>query len=135
MREGKTVDVKCSTTGSRKPLSKVYVYLCKNGIGMRVRELEKGEDDTIFTIKDVEREDSGIYSCVYTIEKLKLSQVNATGVNLVIIQVYRDGEGRTYFVLYVDGYSIVNVDYMASAVYICTCLSVLHFRRGSSRGP
>lgn len=53
MREGKTVDVKCSTTGTRKPLSKVYVYLCKNGSGMRVRELEKGEDDTIFTIKDV----------------------------------------------------------------------------------
>lgn len=46
-------NVKCSTTGTRKPLSKVYVYLCKNGSGMRVRELEKGEDDTIFTIKDV----------------------------------------------------------------------------------
>lgn len=42
--------------------------------------------------------------CVqHIIEKLKLSQVIATSVNLAIIQIYKEGEGRTYSVLYMDG--------------------------------
>lgn len=55
--EGKTVDVKCR---HQKTVEQGLFYLCKNGSGMRVRELEKGEDDTIFTIKDVKGEDSAI---------------------------------------------------------------------------
>ncbi|XP_038855285.1 neuronal acetylcholine receptor subunit alpha-5 [Salvelinus namaycush] len=53
-----------------------------------MKVLEKGEGDTIFTMKDVTRNDSGTYSCVYTRDKLIPSQVFSTGKDLVAIQVY-----------------------------------------------
>ncbi|XP_071237307.1 uncharacterized protein [Salvelinus alpinus] len=90
--EGVTIDFKCSTTGIREPEDKLHFYLCKNGVGIRIAALEKGEDDTIFTMKNVTREDSGNYSCVYTRDKPVTSQVNSTGENLLVFQV--DGERK-----------------------------------------
>ncbi|XP_029578241.1 uncharacterized protein LOC115167740 [Salmo trutta] len=89
--QGWTVDLKCITTGIPRNWDKVNVYLCKNGFGIRIAALEKGENDTIFTMKDVTREDSGNYICVYTRDKLIPSQVNSTG-DYLVFQVYGDGD-------------------------------------------
>ncbi|XP_029623155.1 uncharacterized protein LOC115203021 isoform X2 [Salmo trutta] len=90
--EGVNVTFKCSTTGIKEPEDKFNFYLCKNGVGIRIMLLEKLVDDAIFTMKDVTREDSGNYSCVYTRDKPVPSQVISTGENLVFFQV--DGEQK-----------------------------------------
>ncbi|XP_020344688.1 uncharacterized protein LOC109895431 [Oncorhynchus kisutch] len=90
--EGVNIHFKCSTTGIRGPEDKLNFYLCKNGVGIRIVLLEKGEDDAIFDMKNVTREDSGNYSCVYTRDKLVPSHLRSTGDNLVVFQV--DGEQK-----------------------------------------
>ncbi|CAB1339484.1 unnamed protein product, partial [Coregonus sp. 'balchen'] len=97
VREGGHIDFKCSTVSLEQHWDKVNVYLYKNGVGMKMKVLEKGEDDTIFTMKDVTKEDSGNYSCVYTRDKLLPDQVKSTGENLVVIQVY--GEEATLLLI------------------------------------
>ena len=91
--EGVNINFKCSTTGIRGPEDKFNFYLCKNGVGIRIALLEKGEDDAIFDMKNVTREDSGNYSCVYTRDKLVPSHLRSTGDNLVVFQV--DGEQKS----------------------------------------
>ncbi|CAB1339520.1 unnamed protein product, partial [Coregonus sp. 'balchen'] len=86
--KGDTLDLKCRISGIKRSWDKVHVYICKNGVGMRMKVLEKGEYDTSFTMKDVTKEDSGNYSCVYTRDKLVPSHVFSSGKNLVAIQVY-----------------------------------------------
>nr|XP_014030874.1 unnamed protein product [Salmo salar] len=90
--EGEKVYFKCSTTGIRGPEDKLHFYLCKNGVGIRIAELEKGENDAIFTMKDVTREDSGNYSCVYTRDTPVHSHLKSTGENLIVFHV--DGEWK-----------------------------------------
>ncbi|CAB1339519.1 unnamed protein product, partial [Coregonus sp. 'balchen'] len=114
--EGGTVDLKCITTGIPRSWDKVHVYLCKNGVGIRIATLEKGEDDTIFTMKDVTREDSGNYSCVYSRDKLVPSQLTSTGENLVVFKV--DGEWK-------EGLKNVGARVAAALVLLFLMLSVL----------
>nr|XP_046205454.1 uncharacterized protein LOC124035783 isoform X4 [Oncorhynchus gorbuscha] len=90
--EGVNIHFKCSTTGIRGPEDKFNFYLCKNGVGIKITLLEKGEDDAIFEMKNVTREDSGNYSCVYTRYKLVPSHLRSIGDNLVVFQV--DGEQK-----------------------------------------
>ncbi|XP_064848311.1 uncharacterized protein LOC135558414 [Oncorhynchus masou masou] len=90
--EGVNVHFKCSITGIGGPEDKLNVYLCKNGVGIRIAKLEKGKDDAIFTMKDVTREDSGNYSCVYTRDKPVPSHLKSTGDNLIVFHV--DGEWK-----------------------------------------
>ncbi|KAM9547534.1 uncharacterized protein ACWYII_037261 [Salvelinus alpinus] len=94
--EGVNVHFKCSTTGIRVPEDKFNLYLCKNGVGLKMKVLEKGEDDTIFTMKDVTREDSGNYSCVYTRDKPVHSHLKSTGENLIVFHVHR--EWKVYYI-------------------------------------
>ncbi|CAB1339485.1 unnamed protein product, partial [Coregonus sp. 'balchen'] len=89
--EGVKVHLKCSTTGIRGHQDNVNVYLCKNGVGIRIAALDNSEDETIFTMKDVTKEDSGNYSCVYIRDKLLPDQVNSTG-DYLVFQVYGDGD-------------------------------------------
>ncbi|XP_029577520.1 uncharacterized protein LOC115167329 isoform X2 [Salmo trutta] len=90
VRKGDTIDLKCNISGIIRFWDKVHVYIYKNGVEMAMKVLEKGEDDAIFTMKDVTREDSGNYSCVYTRDKLLLDQVKSAGKNLVAICVYEE---------------------------------------------
>lgn len=90
--EGVNIHFKCSTTGIRGPEDKFNFYLCKNGVGIRIALLEEGEDDAIFDMKNVTREDSGNYSCVYTRDKPVPSHLKSTGENLIVFHV--DGEWK-----------------------------------------
>ncbi|XP_064778481.1 uncharacterized protein LOC135504112 [Oncorhynchus masou masou] len=90
--EGVNIHFKCSTTGIRGHEDKLHFYLCKNGVGIRIALPEKDKDDAIFDMKNVTREDSGNYSCVYTRDKLVPSHLESTGENLVVFQV--DGEQK-----------------------------------------
>jgi hypothetical protein len=97
--EGVNIHFKCSTTGIRGPEDKLNFYLCKNGVGIKITLLEKGEDDAIFEMKNVTREDSGNYSCVYTRYKLVPSHLRSIGDNLVVFQVDGEQKGKVLSIL------------------------------------
>ncbi|KAM9546278.1 uncharacterized protein ACWYII_036714 [Salvelinus alpinus] len=91
VRKGDTIDLKCNISGIIRSWDKVHVYIYKNGVEMAMKVLEKGEDNTIFTMKDVTREDSGNYSCVYTRDKLLQDQVKSAEAahDVILVNVIR----------------------------------------------
>lgn len=82
--KGSDIDFKCAAFESKtqRPL---HMYLCKNGIGIRMESF-KGKE-AHFTLKNVKREDSGSYSCVYSIKKKSINIVTSSKKNSMIIQV------------------------------------------------
>ncbi|XP_045564866.1 uncharacterized protein isoform X2 [Salmo salar] len=117
VRKGDTIVLKCKISGIKRSWDKVHVYICKNGVGMKMKVLEKGAGDTIFTMKDVTRNDSGTYSCVYTRDKLAPSQVFSTGKDLVAIQV---NEEAAHDVILVNVIRLIS-----SAVVVILLLTVV----------
>nr|XP_029492849.1 uncharacterized protein LOC115111109 [Oncorhynchus nerka] len=118
--EGVNVHFKCSITGIRGPEDKVNVYLCKNGVGIRIAKLEKGENDAIFTMKDVTREDSGNYSCVYTRDKPVPSHLKSTGENLIVFHVDGEWKEAAHDVILVNVIRLIS-----SAVVVILLLTVV----------
>ncbi|XP_076148783.1 uncharacterized protein LOC143132844 [Alosa pseudoharengus] len=91
--EGTNIDVKCSHFKT-KTQKIVHVYLCKNGIGVSM-EVAQAEE-AIFTLRKVRREDSGNYSCVYSIKKHLPGNVTLTSFNnSVIIQVTESKQDKS----------------------------------------
>lgn len=82
--EGSDVDLKCSLLGT-KTLKLLNVYLYKNGIGIFMDVAER--DEVIFTLRQVRSEDSGNYSCVYSLKKYLPGNLTVTNVSSVVIQV------------------------------------------------
>ncbi|XP_031671891.1 uncharacterized protein LOC109872900 isoform X1 [Oncorhynchus kisutch] len=118
--KGVNVHFICSITGIRGPEEKLNVYLCKNGVGIRIAKLEKGENDAIFTMKDVTREDSGNYSCVYTRDKPVPSHLQSTGENLIVFHV--DGEWKEIYPAKIFGLS--NVTEGVNVNFICSITGI-----------
>ncbi|XP_055363393.1 uncharacterized protein LOC129603888 [Betta splendens] len=84
--EGSSLYITCSTFGSKKQ-STVYVYLCKDGVGIDTAMQKKEQNDAHFAIRQVSRHDSGHYSCIYSRTKYKPSALNDTGSSRIQIQV------------------------------------------------
>ncbi|KAL2077408.1 hypothetical protein ACEWY4_026912 [Coilia grayii] len=82
--EGGHVDMKCAAfeTKTQKTLK---MYLCKNGIGVSIQNEVSSEAH--FTLTQVRREDSGNYSCVYSIKKHPTDSVRCTNEHSVTLQV------------------------------------------------
>ncbi|XP_062381267.1 uncharacterized protein LOC134069325 [Sardina pilchardus] len=83
--EGDNVDVKCTHFNVKTPKI-LHVYLCKDGIGVSVAAAQT--EEASFKLRQVSKEDSGNYSCVYSLKKHVTSSVTSTSFkNSVIIQV------------------------------------------------
>ncbi|KAL2077409.1 hypothetical protein ACEWY4_026913 [Coilia grayii] len=62
------------------------MYLCKNGIGIRMEKFS-GSNDVEFKLLQVTREDSGNYSCVYSAGRHVAHEITAIGQKHVFLQV------------------------------------------------
>ncbi|XP_062380931.1 uncharacterized protein LOC134069090 [Sardina pilchardus] len=83
--EGENMDVICTISKARTQKT-LYMYLCKNGTGVDMTVAQA--EGTKFTLKQVGGEDSGNYSCVYSIKKHLPGNVTLTSSeNSIIIQV------------------------------------------------
>lgn len=80
--------VTCSTFGIKKQ-TMVYVYLCKDDVGINVVKQEKEQYDNLFIIQRVVHHRSGYYSCVYSKTKYEPSVVVETGSTKIQILVIR----------------------------------------------
>lgn len=85
-KEGDNVSLTCSIVGIQASKNGI-IYLSKDGIGIRMRTLADSEE-FIFILFDVKQNDSGNYSCVYSKTKVKVSQIKATGITSVFIQIH-----------------------------------------------
>ncbi|XP_062380717.1 uncharacterized protein LOC134068919 [Sardina pilchardus] len=85
VKKGDNLVVKCSTFGSNPAGGRVFVYLCKNGVGVEV--MESKLVDTSFTVEKVTKEHSGNYSCVFSRTKHHLSHVKGEGHNTISVKV------------------------------------------------
>ncbi|KAI4883579.1 hypothetical protein NFI96_009972 [Prochilodus magdalenae] len=87
VKKGEGIELTCSISESEKP-ALLHVYICKNGLG-KISGTVYNQTQTRFSIKDVNVEDSGVYSCVYSAEQCDISEVNDTErENSILIQVY-----------------------------------------------
>ncbi|XP_019908012.2 uncharacterized protein LOC109616494 isoform X4 [Esox lucius] len=81
--EGTTIHFKCQTNSITISGDMVHFYLCKDGVGIQMAPMKKGAE-SIFLLKEVKKQDSGKYSCVYSKCKHPVSQVKSTGDYLVL---------------------------------------------------
>lgn len=84
--ENSDLHVTCSTFGSKKATT-VHVYLCKDDIGITEKIQKPDQTDTTFILSRVGLNQSGSYSCVYSVRNHSLSKVNKRGDNIIQILV------------------------------------------------
>ncbi|XP_038556406.1 uncharacterized protein LOC119889691 isoform X2 [Micropterus salmoides] len=84
--ENSDLYVTCSTFGSKKATT-VHVYLCKDDIGITEKIQKPDQTDTTFILSRVGLNQSGSYSCVYSVRNHSLSKVNKRGDNIIQILV------------------------------------------------
>ncbi|XP_076148963.1 uncharacterized protein LOC143133051 [Alosa pseudoharengus] len=85
VKKGNNLTVKCSTFGLNPAGGHVFVYLCKNGVGIAM--MESKTVDTSFTVGNITKEHSGNYSCVFSRTKHHLGDVKGEGHNTISIKV------------------------------------------------
>lgn len=86
LRENSDLYVTCSTLVAKRHRM-VYVYLCKDGHGIKRQMQKQDQDDSTFTISSVGLHHSGSYSCVYSIKLYLPSKVAKRGSNIIQILV------------------------------------------------
>lgn len=84
--EGKSMNLTCETDETQHAHKAMYMYLCKDGVGISKRKVHSYEEK-VFTVTHVRKEDTGRYSCVYSTKEYDLRDVWSTNKNSVIIQV------------------------------------------------
>ncbi|KAL7878415.1 hypothetical protein AOLI_G00093890 [Acnodon oligacanthus] len=86
VKAGDDLLLKCSNFNKHASSGQINIYLCKDGAGVMLELLGK-KDEVIFTLKNVSVQDSGNYSCVYSLNKYPPKNVSASGRNSVHVQV------------------------------------------------
>lgn len=82
--EGGSLQVTCSTFGYTA--KNVYLYVCHNGKAIKM-EKQSNQEDITFIINSIEKDNSGNYSCVFSEDRLKKTQVMGYGENYIFIRV------------------------------------------------
>lgn len=67
----------------------LFMYLCKDGIGVHTEPVQDN-GTAHFTVTQFTKEDSGRYSCVYSVKRHPFTSVRATNENAAIIYVTGD---------------------------------------------
>ncbi|KAL1007192.1 hypothetical protein UPYG_G00083280, partial [Umbra pygmaea] len=75
----------CSTHGRDTEHRPVHVYLCKNGDAVEM--IKSTKELIIFTLKSVNTQQNGNYSCVFSETYHELQKVRGKGDNSISIQV------------------------------------------------
>ncbi|XP_051235720.1 uncharacterized protein LOC127351813 isoform X2 [Dicentrarchus labrax] len=86
LSENSDLYVICSTFGLKKQ-TEVYVYLCRNDVGMIKHIQKKEHNDTTFIINRVSLNHSGNYSCVYSTRGYSPPEVTKKACNPIEILV------------------------------------------------
>ncbi|XP_058243021.1 uncharacterized protein LOC131351595 isoform X2 [Hemibagrus wyckioides] len=82
-----TLEFTCSTYGLQDALqrtSKFHIYLCRNGVGIKMK---LSWQDATFCVDDTRRDNTGYYSCVYSVQKYNIDQVRQNGTNSIFVSV------------------------------------------------
>ncbi|XP_037396146.1 uncharacterized protein LOC119263739 isoform X3 [Pygocentrus nattereri] len=128
VKEGQQVKFKCKVTDVRAQM--VYVHLCASGTTVKIAELEQTKNDVMFVFDKVTVKDSGLYTCVYSLEKDAACKMNIIGRNSASLEVsdilpakitaakssLREGEGLT-LTCSITGHQ------SCSEVYVYLCLN------------
>lgn len=92
--DGQTLELRCAIFQNNDDHSgELHMYLCKNGAGIKMDVLTDTQE-TIFVLENVDKDDSGSYSCVYSKHRHQPWKVTAVG-NSIFIHV--KGIFRTLF--------------------------------------
>ncbi|XP_065121213.2 uncharacterized protein [Paramisgurnus dabryanus] len=83
--EGDNLEVTCSTFGYTTKIN-VYLYLCQNGKAIEMKS-QCNYEDTVFRIEHIEKNKTGNYSCVFSEDRLKTTEVMGYGENHIFINV------------------------------------------------
>ncbi|XP_066541600.1 uncharacterized protein [Hoplias malabaricus] len=86
VKAGENITLKCSIIGKNVASKLYHMYLCKNGAGVRIEQLQNKED-FMFVLGNVSVLDSGNYSCVYSEKKIYAKNVTASGQRSIYVQV------------------------------------------------
>ncbi|KAI4883584.1 hypothetical protein NFI96_033204, partial [Prochilodus magdalenae] len=89
VKAGEDIHLRCSITERKPPRALIHMYLCKNGVGVRM-ELLDNQLDHVFLLSNVSVLDSGTYTCVYSLNKQSLRNVSPRGNSSVHVQVTDD---------------------------------------------
>ncbi|KAI4888516.1 hypothetical protein NFI96_025440 [Prochilodus magdalenae] len=86
VKVGENIELKCIIFDKSKPSDRLHMYLCKNGVGVRMGPLEQSDEHT-FILRNISEQDSGNYSCVYSPKKYTSNDVRASGQKTIQVQV------------------------------------------------
>ncbi|XP_019908005.2 uncharacterized protein LOC109616494 isoform X2 [Esox lucius] len=132
--EGTTIHFKCQTNSITISGDMVHFYLCKDGVGIQMAPMKKGAE-SIFLLKEVKKQDSGKYSCVYSKCKHPVSQVKSTG-DYLVLWVNRDedveGGQKTKDVFFVPILLSVSILLL---VLLWSCLGIVKQKICSDHRP
>ncbi|XP_062380238.1 T-cell-interacting, activating receptor on myeloid cells protein 1-like [Sardina pilchardus] len=86
-KKGDSVNLKCSISDDKISEYPQNMYLCKDGVGIRMQMLIE-ENFTSFAVNNFTSMDSGEYTCVYSTTKMQPKDMNTTGKELVVIKLH-----------------------------------------------
>ncbi|XP_076147762.1 uncharacterized protein LOC143132250 [Alosa pseudoharengus] len=90
VKEGDSVTLKCSISDAKISEYPQNMYLCKDGVGIRMQILMQ-ENVPSFALDNFTSMDSGKYSCVHSTKKVPPKDVHSTGKNSVVIKLHDSG--------------------------------------------
>ncbi|KAK2848347.1 hypothetical protein Q7C36_010029 [Tachysurus vachellii] len=107
----------CSTFGLKNTPqnNQFYIYLCRNGIAI---DMKSGCRDVTFYIDDNRKDNTGNYSCVFSVHKHNFDQVIQNGINFIFITT------NDSFVPAVIALSQTNVITGSDVEFQCTSLNL-----------
>ncbi|KAL2077407.1 hypothetical protein ACEWY4_026911 [Coilia grayii] len=85
--EGDTLKLRCAvfqTNDVRR--DELYVYLSKNGARIRMGILRSSKE-TVFKVHSIKKDDSGNYSCAYSVHRYSTDRVTVVGGKAIFIHV------------------------------------------------
>ncbi|KAI4876469.1 hypothetical protein NFI96_017396, partial [Prochilodus magdalenae] len=91
VKVGGNIQLKCNSFDKSESSDNLHMYLCKNGVGVMMEPLGK-KDDYTFILRNVSVQDSGNYSCVYSLTKYTLKNVSTSGHKTIQVQITDDSE-------------------------------------------
>lgn len=85
VKVGEKFNLRCSTFGLKRPEEEVFVYLCKNGVG--IERMATESYDSIFPMTCATKEDTGNYSCLFSRTKHHPSEIVGEDESHISIKV------------------------------------------------